>query len=149
MPGALSTRAEFAACYPLRVRWGEVDAQRVVFNAHYLAYADVALTEYMRSIELPYEVQLAQGFDTMAVRAELDFAGSAVFDDELELAARVEQLGRTSFRVLTGIFRGQELLTQLRITYVTISLHERKPIPMDEGFIRKVLAFERTAPLRK
>ena len=32
----------------LRVRFGECDPQGIVFNAHYVAYFDVALTELWR-----------------------------------------------------------------------------------------------------
>ena len=32
----------------LRVRYGECDAQQVVFNARYADYIDIALTEYFR-----------------------------------------------------------------------------------------------------
>ena len=32
----------------IRVRWNECDPQGVVFNANYLAYFDVALTELWR-----------------------------------------------------------------------------------------------------
>ena len=38
---------------PLRVRWNEVDAQGIVFNAQYLAYLDVASTGYWRALGLP------------------------------------------------------------------------------------------------
>ena len=33
----------------LRVRYGECDAQEVVFNARYADYIDIAMTEYFRS----------------------------------------------------------------------------------------------------
>jgi len=32
----------------LRVRWSECDPQGIVFNAHYLAFFDLALTELWR-----------------------------------------------------------------------------------------------------
>jgi hypothetical protein len=43
----------YAFTMALRVRWAEVDQQGIVFNAHYLTYFDVAITEYWRAIGLP------------------------------------------------------------------------------------------------
>src|SRR5262249_11086983 len=34
----------------IRVRYSEIDGQAVVFNSRYLEYADVAITEYYRSL---------------------------------------------------------------------------------------------------
>ena len=34
--------------YNFRIRYSEVDAQGIVFNAHYLTYFDCAITEYFR-----------------------------------------------------------------------------------------------------
>ena len=34
----------------LRVRYGECDAQQVVFNARYADYIDIAMTEYFREV---------------------------------------------------------------------------------------------------
>ena len=36
---------EFRCAHALRVRWAEVDMQKVVFNAHYLTYIDTAIGE--------------------------------------------------------------------------------------------------------
>ncbi|HWA37053.1 MAG TPA: 4-hydroxybenzoyl-CoA thioesterase, partial [Burkholderiales bacterium] len=35
-------REEFACSHRLRVRWAEVDMQKIVFNGHYLTYIDTA-----------------------------------------------------------------------------------------------------------
>jgi len=97
---------DFEFFHGLRVRWAEVDPQGIVFNAHYLTYADVAFTEYMRTIGFPYPDGLqALGTDLFAVSASLDYQGSARFDDELEIGVRVERIGRTSIRFLIGVFR--------------------------------------------
>jgi len=40
--------------HELRVRWAEVDMQKIVFNGHYLTYIDTAVAEYWRAIGLPY-----------------------------------------------------------------------------------------------
>lgn len=144
------SRDEFTFCHRLRVRWAEVDAQGIVFNPHYFAYADVGMTEYMRTVGFPYPTGLlAFGADIFAVRSEAEFMASAKYDDELDLAVRIEYLGRTSLRFRTAIFRGEELLTAIRITYVNATVEERRPAPLAKDIVERILAFERTPPERK
>ena len=88
----------FRFFHPLRVRWAECDMQGIVFNPHYLMYFDVALTEYMRAIGLPYPAAFAAaGTDTFMVSAQIDFRASARYDDELRIGVRTAYFGTTSF----------------------------------------------------
>ena len=48
-------RQDFRFFHRLRVRWAEVDMQKIVFNAHYLMYFDTAVADYWRALALPYE----------------------------------------------------------------------------------------------
>ena len=36
-------RTDFRCFHRLRVRWGEVDMHKIVFNGHYLMYIDTAM----------------------------------------------------------------------------------------------------------
>jgi acyl-CoA thioester hydrolase len=145
-----SLREDFAFFHPLRVRWSELDPQGIVFNPNYFVYADVAFGEYLRALDFVYPQGFARtGSDTFAIHAEASFVGSAVYDDTLELGARVAYLGRTSFRVQVGVYRVEALLCELRMTYVNASLSERRPMVLPEEFVAKVQAHERVAPLRK
>ena len=45
-PSARMTRPGFAFSTRFRVRYAEIDGQKVVFNSRYLEYADVAVTEF-------------------------------------------------------------------------------------------------------
>ena len=53
-------RSDFRFFHRLRVRWAEVDMQKIVFNAHYLMYFDTAITEYWRALALPMEEVFAR-----------------------------------------------------------------------------------------
>lgn len=140
----------FPLLHPLRVRWAEVDAQGLVFNPHYFGYADIAMTEYLRAAGVPYPSGLSEfGSDLFAIRAEADYLRSARYDDLLSLGARVEYIGRTSVRFLTGVFRKEELLTELRVTYVNASTKEQKPMPLPAMLVNQIVSFERMPPQRK
>ena len=66
---------DFRHSTPLRVRWAEVDAQSIVFNGHYLLYADVCITEYWRSIGVRYPVDVVDtfGVDFYVVKSTLEY----------------------------------------------------------------------------
>ena len=66
--------SQFTYFHTLRVRWAEVDPQSIVFNGHYMTYADVAITEYWRAINLPYPDGVA---DSLKVSAGVTALGPA------------------------------------------------------------------------
>lgn len=143
----LPTRDRFVFFHPLRVRWSELDPQGIVFNPNYFVYFDIAVSEYLRALEFTYpEGFAAAGSDMFAVQANANFCASARYDDEIEVAARVIRLGRTSFAFELGIFRAEELLVHGSLVYVNAALENRKPAVLPETFVRKVMAFERLPP---
>ncbi|HET7786843.1 MAG TPA: thioesterase family protein [Myxococcales bacterium] len=140
-------RRDFTLVHSLRVRWAEVDRQGVVFNPHYFAYFDVAVTEYWRAIDYPYPgAMLEAGTDVFAVKATAGFHGSAAYDDVLDIGCRVARLGRSSMQYLLGIWRGDEHLTSGELVYVHVHLATRKPVPLPEPLRAAILRFERTPP---
>jgi acyl-CoA thioester hydrolase len=142
-------REDFTFFHPLRVRWSEVDPQGIVFNPNYLAYADIALTEYMRGIGFPYPDGLLKlGSDLFAVRAEINFRASAKYDDELDLAARISRIGRTSFNLTVGVFRGEQVLCEVLLVYVNAAPETQRPMPLPAPVVDAVMAFETRPPER-
>ncbi len=137
----------FAFAHELRVRWAETDPQGIVFNANYLLYADVAFTEYLRAAgyALPMPMKDA-GTDIFAVRSEVDFAGSARFDDILSIAVRTARIGRSSFTVAFEICRDGARLTAIRTTYVNAAANGGGARPLPEDFVARIEAFETMPP---
>ena len=106
----------------MRVRYAECDQQRVVFNAHYFAYFDVALTEVWRHAEIPYEQMIASGTDMVVVEARARFHAPARFDDELELVWWATHLGNTSMTSRIDVKRDGELLVEGELSHVFMDL---------------------------
>lgn len=102
---------------PIRVRWGEVDAQGVVFNPNYFVYADVAATEFFRAAGVMADTYPDLG-QSYVVDARASFRGPARFDDLLDVEVRVSRIGRSSYELQVDIRRGDDLLTQVTLTYV-------------------------------
>ena len=104
----------------LRVRYAECDPQGVVFNAHYLAYFDVTLTELWRAAFGSYEAMLERGVDVVVAEARLRFQSPARFDDELRLDMVLVQLGTTSIHSRHRVRRGDELLVEGDMRHVLV-----------------------------
>jgi acyl-CoA thioester hydrolase len=109
-----------AFSHRLRVRYGECDAQGIVFNANYLAYVDVALTELWREAFGSYGSVIERGVDTVVHESNLLFRASARFDDVLTIAGGFEPLGRTSAVLRLSFGRDEELLVEARLRYVFV-----------------------------
>jgi acyl-CoA thioester hydrolase len=117
--------------HPLRVRYAECDAQGVVFNAHYLAYVDVAITELWRAAFGSYDEMLRRGVDVVVAEAHLRFRAPARFDEELTLEATVKHLGTTSIVTVHRICRDREPLVDVEIRHVMVDRDNlvKTPIP--------------------
>ena len=112
-------RTDFRCFHRLRVRWAEVDMQKIVFNAHYLMYIDTAVTDYWRALALPYEDAFAQlGGELYVKKATVEFHASARLDDALDIGMRCERVGTSSMLFRAGIFRGDQLLITGELVYV-------------------------------
>ena len=146
MPTAQS-REVFRCFHSLRVRWAEVDPQSIVFNGHYLTYADVAITEYFRALGISYPADLSRdGGDFFAIKTLLEYMAPAHFDDELQIGIRVARLGRSSLTFAMGIWHGEQALTSGEVVYVHADSASRTSSPLPEWLRLKILSYERCAP---
>lgn len=102
-----------------------------MFNAHYLAWADIAITELFRETLGSWSVLTERGLDAVVAEANLLYRGAARFDDEIDLHAAAPELGTTSMTTRIEIRRGDELLVEcdLRHVFVSRETWEKTPIP--------------------
>ncbi|MEO9599832.1 thioesterase family protein [Parasphingorhabdus sp.] len=151
-------RDGFRLITPMRVRYAECDLQGIVFNANYLVFADVGLTEYMRALMVDNAPQgkgdMLGGFmqhfggDNWVRHADVDFRASAKADDLIDVAVRIIRFGRTSYALLVHILRGDELLNVIKLTYVWFDPATEQVAPVAEKFIEAVSEFEIIKPER-
>jgi acyl-CoA thioester hydrolase len=82
----------------VRVPFVDVDSSlRIHFTAMF-RYMEIAEHTLMRSLGLPYATSL-QSLAFPRVHLECDFQGAIRFDDEIDVTARVEQVGNSSWTV--------------------------------------------------
>src|SRR6266516_3191394 len=94
-PGPMSTRrSDFRFLDRLRVRWVEVDMQKIVFNGHYLMYFDTALGGYWRAMALPYAATMEYlGGDLFVRKSSVEYLAAARYDDVLDIGIRCARIG--------------------------------------------------------
>lgn len=129
--------------HTLRVRWAEVDLQKIVFNGNYLLYFDVAFTEFWRATGLPAPLaQQTAGFEMFAKKSMIEYHAPAHFDDILNITVRCGHLGNTSARFDLSIWRGEPegksadstLIVTGEMVYVHVAVAEMKPTPWPEAW---------------
>ena len=147
-------REEYTCTHPLRVRWSEVDMQKIVFNGNYLDYIDVAIAEYWRAIGLPYPHGYVDRYanDVYLRKATVDYLGSARYDDLLDVLVRVARLGRTSMTFAFEIWRSSpeasnRPLITAELVYVNADPKTMTPAPLPAAVRDLIVKFERVAPL--
>src|SRR3989440_6394056 len=82
-----------------RVRWGDVDAARIIFYGAYIHFFEFAETELFREVGLHYGTM----FDELRiwlprVHLECDFYHAGRLDDLLEVSVYVGRFGNKSMR---------------------------------------------------
>jgi YbgC/YbaW family acyl-CoA thioester hydrolase len=136
-------RQDFRFFHRLRVRWAEVDMQKIVFNAHYLMYFDTAVADYWRALALPYEEAMQQlGGDLYVKKATVEFNGSARMDDRLDIGLQCGRIGNSSMTFNGAIFRGDELLVTCELVYVFADPATQKSKPVPAALRETLTAYE-------
>ena len=137
-------RQDFRFAHRLRVRWVEVDMQQIVFNGHYLMYFDTAVTDYWRSLAMPYAATMHQlGGDLYVKKASVEYHASAEMDDFLQVCMRCDRVGNSSMTFVGAIFRGDELLITSELVYVYADPVAKKSQPVPAALRDMLEAFER------
>ena len=115
----------------VRVRYGECDPQGVVFNANWLAYYDIVITELWRELIGDYSGMIEEGADMMVAEAGIRFRGPARFDDVVEFQLAVTRLGETalSTRVEARVDGNLAIEGTMRHVFVDPGTNAKRPIP--------------------
>jgi len=144
-------RNDYVCAPQLRVRWAEVDMQKIVFNGHYLTYIDTAVAEYWRAIGLPYPGGYVERYanDMFLRKATVEYLGSARYDDLLTVCCRVAKLGRSSMTFAFEIYRDKEdaALVSAELVYVNADPKTMTAAPLPQEVRERISSFEKTQPL--
>ena len=122
--------------YETRVRYNECDPQGVVFNANYLVYMDLTMTELWRHIlggaGYP-DLTAKHGVDVVVAEANVKYLAPARFDDNLTITVEEITFGNTSMNSTLVVKRGDERIGEGKIRNVFISPDTWKPVPAPDA----------------
>jgi YbgC/YbaW family acyl-CoA thioester hydrolase len=119
-----------------RVRWGDVDAARIIFYGSYIRFFEIAETELFRAAGMPY----GKIFDELdiwlpRVHLECDFHRAAQMDDLLQVSVYVGKIGRTSLRLNFEVRRKldngeieEQLMATAHFVLVATDRNDLRPI---------------------
>jgi len=119
-----------------RVRWGDVDAARIIFYGAYIHFFEFAETELFREVGLPY----GKMFDELKiwlprVHLECDFRRAARLDDLLEVRVYVGRFGTKSMKLNFEVRRKneEELIATAHFVLAAVNqdTFETVPIPVE------------------
>lgn len=138
-------KSDFRFAWPFRVRYAEVDGQKIVFNAHYLTYFDTAITEYFRTLPFDYRAYVDGGpVDFNTVRTLVEYRRPIEFDEDIEVHVRTSRMGRTSLTFLLEIHPkdADDLRATGEVVWVHADQTANSSVPLPEALVDRISSFE-------
>src|SRR5437764_13984271 len=131
-----------------RVRWGDVDAARIIFYGAYIRFFEIAETELFRAVGMPY----SRIFDELdvwlpRVHLECDFRRAAQLDDLLEVSVYVGHFGTKSLRLNFEVRGTGEaaLVAKVFFVLVTARPNTSEAVPVSPALNRRLAPSTPTA----
>ncbi|MCK9552378.1 thioesterase family protein [Aquamicrobium sp.] len=138
--GSWPKPAGIGFCHRLRVRFSEVDAQKVVFFGNYFTYFDVALTEFSRAHGI--RSLLPQDHEFHVVHASTDYVRPIRYDEEIDVAIQPERVGTSSitFRAVISGSSRQDVRARGLIVWVLTDQSSGRGAPLPQPIRQALLA---------
>ena len=142
----MTTRPGFPFSTRFKVRYAEIDGQKVVFNSRYLEYADVAVSEFWEWTGIDAALGTAWTETEFHVRrTEIDYLIPFVLGDMIEAHVRLARIGRTSLTQQFALCHADTgaLHCAIDMTIVNVHLPTGRPAPIEgevRAFLEKLVA---------
>jgi YbgC/YbaW family acyl-CoA thioester hydrolase len=127
-----------------RVRWGDVDAARIIFYGAYIRFFEFAETELFRAVGLPYGVMFDElGVWLPRVHLECDFRRAAQLDDLLEVSVYVGRFGDKSMRLNFEVRRKgeDELVADAHFVLAAVKQESFETVAIPEELKRRLAPY--------
>jgi len=130
------TRDGFAFSTAFRVRYAEIDGQKVVFNSRYLEYVDVAVTEFWEWTGISAALGATWDDTEFHVRrAELDYLKPFVLGDTVRVWVRIDRMGNSSMTQRFEMTNEETGALHCAVDMVIVNVHlpTGKPAPISDA----------------
>ena len=131
--------------YSFRVRYSEVDAQGIVFNAHYLTFFDTAMTEYMRHIKYDYVNEVKdKNEDFHTVKTLVEYKAPIYFDQIIDVCLKVKKIGTSSLTFYIEVHPNKEdnMRVSGEVIWVNTNQETHSSAPLSKNIIKKIELLE-------
>ena len=128
---------------PIAVRWGDMDTMGHVNNAKYFTYCESARMSYFAAVRMTEHREAEQHGPALAA-AHLNFRRQVRYPADLEVATRVTEVGRSSFRMeyeLTWRDSGERVADGHGVI-VWVDYATGRSIPLPEALKAEIRRFE-------
>ena len=135
-------RPTFPFSTRFRVRYSEIDGQKIVFNSRYLEYADVAITEFWRWADLTEIGPDWLDAEFNVVRSTIEYKKPLRLDDMIEAFVRIDRIGTSSMTHRIDLCHADtgDLHASVEIVSVHVDLVARKSVPIPDSVKQRLEA---------
>lgn len=137
----MSLRNKKSFSYNFRIRYSEVDAQKIVYNSHYLTFLDVSIFEFFDAIGFNQEEYIKETNNEFhTVRAVVEYKAPATLGDTIEVLTRIKKIGNSSITFQQEIYlhESDKLLATGEIVWVNTNQVEMVPTTVPD-YLRQLL----------
>ena len=137
----MSLRNKKSFSYNFRIRYSEVDAQKIVYNSHYLTFLDVSIFEFFDAIGFNQEEYIKETNNEFhTVRAVIEYKAPATLGDTIEVLTRIKKIGNSSITFQQEIYlhESDKLLATGEIVWVNTNQEEMVPTTVPD-YLRQLL----------
>jgi len=110
----------------LKVRYYETDAMGIVHHSNYIRWFEVARTDYLRAVGLPYRELEQSGTMSPVIGIQCDYLQSARYDDAIAVRAWVAAYNGVRLTIAYQVMRDGQLLCRGESHHAF--LHDGRPV---------------------
>ncbi len=127
----------------IRVRYADTDQMQFVYNGKYVEYFEVARTEMMRNIGLPYNKVEENGFMLPVLEVSVKYKNPALYDDLLYVRAFTPDFPALKIHIKYSVHRneGEILVAEGFTEHVFMKRDTKKAVRPPEFFINAIKRF--------
>ena len=137
----MSLKNKKSFSYNFRIRYSEVDAQKIVYNSHYLTFLDVSIFEFFDAIGFNQEEYIKETNNEFhTVRAVVEYKAPATLGDTIDVLTRIKKIGNSSITFQQEIYlhESDKLLATGEIVWVNTNQEEMVPTSVPD-YLRQLL----------
>lgn len=122
----------------IRVRYKDTDRMGVVYYGNYLTFFEVARSEFMRDLGLPYTKFVDKGYDLVVIEAKTRYHGNVGYDSLITVRSSITQVKKVRVRFDYEVYDENDTLLVTGYTVHACINSSKKPTRLPPE-LRKII----------